>query len=513
MKKQLTAAIYDRWLFTLGGGEQVAFAYAQVLRDLGYQTTLLSHQKIDVDKAQQKMNVDLQNIAIKYLPPLPSSELPKFFESYDLFINTSYLDYFPNRSKNGILSVFFPGQIFLTPWEYLKRVLFIPSLNNFFIYPSSYENFANDEYFKGKIYKWLKPCSWINFKHNVNSIRITLYLPIFSFAVLDEIKFALNETNLVPTSRVFNHHSNTISYQFKFPQNTKNKKFSIILPAHEYAKEIALVRLTIPGLRYFLYNLFKKFFPVWEMRLHGGPGVTKRADLESYQKIITISKFCQKWIKKYWGLPSFILYPPVNTKEFASNCPKKKWITHIGRFFVTGHNKKQLDLVKIFKKIYDKYEVKDWELHFIGSVHEGAAHQAYFEQVKFEAQGYPIFFHIDVPFAGLKNILCQSSIYWHATGLDGNENENPIVFEHFGVTTVEAMAAGVVPIVINAGGQKEIVTKISGFKWNNRQELLKYTLLLIKNPQILKKLSTNAQQRSQYFSRKNFQKRFKELIT
>ena len=51
--------------------------------------------------------------------------------------------------------------------------------------------------------------------------------------------------------------------------------------------------------------------------------------------------------------------------------------------------------------------------------------------------------------------------------------------EHFGITTVEAMAAGCVPVVINKAGQREIVEDgVSGFLWNTWGELKDRTQLL-----------------------------------
>lgn len=506
-----TAAIYDRWLSTLGGGEQVAFAYAETLRHLGYQTTLLTHKKISREKAEQKMGVNLHNISIKYLPVLSSKELSGYSEKYDLFINTSYLDYFANRSKLGILSVFFPGQIFLTPYEYLKRALVIPSFKAFFIYPTQFEGFAYDEYARGEIYKWLGSESSISFNTPIRRLEMTFHFQTVAFSVIESIHFYWGKREIFPKLHILKHNKSRVFYRFDLPQTTE-QRFTIKLPDLPYANQVALLKLTIPDWRFSLYNLFKQFFPKWEMRLHGGPSVTKRSDLESYQKIITISEFCKKWIKKYWGLESQVLYPPVNTAAFSSDSQKKNHIIHIGRFFVTGHSKKQLDLVKVFKRLVDEKKAQYWELHFVGTIQEGQQHQEYFDQCRSEAKGYPIFFHTNANFDELKRRLSQSKIYWHATGLDENEEQDPILFEHFGITTVEAMASGCVPVVINAGGQKEIVTPESGFGWSNRKELISITTMLIKDPILLEKMGTAARERSTYFSRENFKKRFKYLI-
>ncbi len=509
MKK--TAAVYDRWLYTLGGGEQVAFGYAQMLRDSGYETTVLTHTSIDIKKAEEKLRVDLKGIAIKYLPPMTTLEVSRYTEQFDVFINTSYLDYFPNRSKLGILSVFFPGKIYLTPFEYVKRAFVLPSLRNFFIYPIHYEGFLFDETIKGRIFKWMSERSSIYFNGNVSSLEFVLYFQTLAFSTLEQIRFYLGDTQIFPSNHVLEHTRNTVAFYFDL-QRTKGKRLTIVLPNDEYCSKVALVKLTIRSYRYSIYNAFKKQFPKWEMRLHGGPGVTKLSDLQSYNKIITISQFSRQWIQNYWGLDATILYPSTNTSSFQPAKKKKNWIIHVGRFFVTGHSKKQLDLVNVFTKMQRDGKLRDWELHFVGSVHEGIQHERYFEQVKHQAEGFPVIFHTDVTFEKLQALLATSKIYWHATGLDENEKVQPILFEHFGITTVEAMASGCVPVVINAGGQKEIVTQESGFLWNTRQELSQATQQLADNPDLLLTYSQAAKQRSEFFDQKKGLKRFRSIL-
>jgi glycosyltransferase involved in cell wall biosynthesis len=447
MKTNKTAAIYDRWLATLGGGEQVAFAYAETLRDLGYKTSMLTHSVIDTQKAENKMGVNLKEIDITVLPQMSTQQLSEYTEKYDIFINTSYLDYFPNRSKSGILSIFFPSQIFLTPYEYIKRAVVLPSFSHFFIYPSHFEGFKFDEYKNRTIYKWMSQQSSIIFNKNVHNFSITLFCRTMAISLIDQITFTLDGKEVQPLIRHLHDKTNRVTFTFQVEDNA-HKRFTIHLPESQYAQDVALVKLTINNIRFVLYNLFKTYFPKWEMRLHGGPGVTKLSDLNSYQKIVTISGFSQKWIRKYWGLDSQILFPSVNVKNFLNDSKKKNWITHVGRFFVTGHNKKQLDLIKAFRTLIDSKNLKNWELHFVGSVADGEKHQQYFEQCKYYAEGYPIFFHTDVPFSELKNILAQSKIYWHATGLNEDENRSPILFEHFGITTVESMASGCIQTIL-----------------------------------------------------------------
>ena len=70
------------------------------------------------------------------------------------------------------------------------------------------------------------------------------------------------------------------------------------------------------------------------------------------------------------------------------------------------------------------------------------------------------------------------------------------------------MAAGCVPVVINAGGQPEIVThNKNGFLWTTEKELISLTIKLIKNQKLWYKQSFEAQKRSKDFSKKVFTKK------
>ena len=120
----------------------------------------------------------------------------------------------------------------------------------------------------------------------------------------------------------------------------------------------------------------------------------------------------------------------------------------------------------------------------------------------------------DINYQELAKIYSKAKIYWHAAGAGEDTDTFPQKAEHFGISTVEAMSAGVVPVVINAGGQKEIVEDgFSGFLWNSKEELIDKTGRLINNELLLKELSENAEKRSGDFSPDNFNKSLASLIT
>ena len=98
-------------------------------------------------------------------------------------------------------------------------------------------------------------------------------------------------------------------------------------------------------------------------------------------------------------------------------------------------------------------------------------------------------------------------------GYAQDDDAHPEWMEHFGIATVEAMAAGCVPVVINKGGQCEIVEHgVNGFLWNTLDELASYTLQLIEDETLRARMSMAARARSRTFDRDHFVARFEDLM-
>ena len=180
-------------------------------------------------------------------------------------------------------------------------------------------------------------------------------------------------------------------------------------------------------------------------------------------------------------------------------------ILHVGRFFRSGHNKKQLELVRVFKQLVDSERIdKQWQLTLVGQV--DPTQQAYLDEVLQEAQGYAIEILNNVALEKLRNLYQESAIYWHATGLGESNERSPERNEHFGISTVESMSYGCIPIVINTGGQPEIVShEKTGYLFNTEKQLEDYTVQCIKlfdqEPKQYKVLSKQAIDTARSFSR------------
>jgi glycosyltransferase involved in cell wall biosynthesis len=234
--------------------------------------------------------------------------------------------------------------------------------------------------------------------------------------------------------------------------------------------------------------------------------------IRSYRCIVVNSNFTRFWLQKRWKADGIVLYPPIDANKFRTDMGKKKMILSVGRFFLGGHNKKQHIMIKAFKELCED-GFKDWELHLIGGVTNSEKDQIYLQQLYEEGKGYPIFIHVNIPFTDTQKYYEESSIYWHATGYGENEEEHPEKLEHFGITTVEAMSAGCVPIVIKRGGQPEIVRhNLDGYLWNNLEELKSYTVSVSNNPELLRGMSKSSTERSRHFDKKEFERKFLEIV-
>ncbi len=243
--------------------------------------------------------------------------------------------------------------------------------------------------------------------------------------------------------------------------------------------------------------------PFSHMAIHGVLGKLKT---QTWKQVIYNSHFTQDIVQKYLPLSGKVVYPPVSIEEFWPN-KKQKNILTVGRLVGSGI-KKQDVMIEAFKTLVGDPLVKGWSLHIAGAAGEGD--QPFIDSLKKMANGFPIFFYPNISFKDLTTLYADSSIYWHAMGY---EETSPERFEHFGITTVEAMAAGAVPVVINKGGQKEIIEDgMSGFVWDDITHLHQRTLQLIVDPKMRERMSELAIKRSKDFSKEAFVRNIKEIV-
>lgn len=260
-------------------------------------------------------------------------------------------------------------------------------------------------------------------------------------------------------------------------------------------------------------SVVKKFYnaslDVLENMLTG----SRQQAIDSYQIIVANSKYTQGWVKKLWHRDSVIVYPVC--ENMGPPAKKEKIILNVGRFFADNgesHHKRQDLLIKTFSKMKDLHE-DGWELHFAGSTADDSKSLEYIKQIKNMTAGLSVHLHFNADFDELKKLYQKTAIYWHATGFGFDAHKLPQTQEHFGITTVEAMSAGAVPVVVNGGGQPETVDhEKCGFLWDNIEQLQTYTIKLANSPQLLSKMSAAAIEKSQHYNKSSFIKSLDEIF-
>lgn len=230
--------------------------------------------------------------------------------------------------------------------------------------------------------------------------------------------------------------------------------------------------------------------------------------MSSYQVKAAISHYSADWARRRWGIECEVVHPPVSA-HFASR-EKSNLILSVGRFAIEreGHRKQQGEMLRAFRDM-ERGALTGWRYMSVGGLGSTAEHRAFLNHLRDAAQGCHAEVLPNIQRETLRTLYEGAAIFWHAAGYGEDLDAHPERAEHFGMSTVEAMAAGCVPIVIDRGGQREIVEHgVAGFRWNTVAELKAYTLMVIGDAQLRARMSEASRIRSRQFSREQFSDRF-----
>lgn len=238
----------------------------------------------------------------------------------------------------------------------------------------------------------------------------------------------------------------------------------------------------------------------------GAPVGSSTAWLDSYDALVANADFTRGWVQRLWGRDSVVLHPPVALREAG---PKERAVLAVGRFFPRdkGHSKKQRELVQAFRRL----ERPGWTLHLVGGCAPDG--RDYLDSVRAEAEGLSVVLHPNATGAELAALYAKASVFWHAAGLGEDPERHPDRLEHFGISTVEAMSAGAVPVVLRAGGLVETVRDgVDGRHVDDLDGFVAATRALVDDPDGLSAMSARAQERARQFSLEAFDERLQTLL-
>ena len=123
----------------------------------------------------------------------------------------------------------------------------------------------------------------------------------------------------------------------------------------------------------------------------------------------------------------------------------------------------------------------------------------YYEYLRQGAPGNVSF--VLSPLRKVKDVLGRAMAYVHCA-----ENE------HFGITIVEAMAAGCVPIVHDSGGPREIVNEDVGFRWRDLPAAARQISAVVNDNELRRRFSAAASIRARQFRPEVFESEMAEVL-
>lgn len=232
---------------------------------------------------------------------------------------------------------------------------------------------------------------------------------------------------------------------------------------------------------------------------------TDKEFMAKYDYFFPNSQFTAHWLKEKWDVPEekvHVLYPPVTL--IASS--KLQNVKQRNSIFVCSRiekSKKIEDLIQAFSD--SDFLNKNCTLTVAGSIKNESP-----EYIRhLQAINPKVTFVFEPSREQIEELFLKATIFWHAKGFGETD---PYQMEHFGITTVEAMSAGCIPVVINKGGQVEIVTEDCGFKWDTLEELVSFTEQICGGSFDEEKITREAQNRSKDFSKEAFTNQLRDFF-
>lgn len=204
--------------------------------------------------------------------------------------------------------------------------------------------------------------------------------------------------------------------------------------------------------------------------------------------ILSNSKYTSDAIKKITGINPSLLYPPISKTFYVNPSDinvRENIVVSVSRIAP----EKRLTLIPYIARLTNR----KIRFRIIGLKESAQELNQILTLIERNKVSDRVEVMTDVSRGDLQSILRKSKVFLHLTH-----------GEHFGVSIVEAMASGCIPVVHNSGGPREFVP--DSLRFNEPEEAARKIEKAVFEwtPQESKRISTLAQQ----FDEENFSKRF-----
>ena len=490
-------AVSNLYWSTLGGGEQFAGGIARALGE-HHDVDLIGPDAIDLARFEERLGIDLRGLPLRRIDQ--ESDVTVLSRQYDVLVNTTYQSTAVNRARHGLYVVHFPGEVAgagqrrKDAWRRAVGHRMPPTivLRSDFYQPDRRGGPRRSD------------GAGLIDVYAAAGTPVTLSVRAEQAATVElwDRQILLARTELEagePTDLSF-AAGGAWPQQVTLESGTYRHEAR---PGVIWRYGVALTGVALGG----------RQEPAPPDRLRTKLLVPDRlGHLDTYDAIASNSRFTATWVQRLWGRPTEVLYPHVRSAP-PSRAAKEPLILNIGRFFDPrrGHSKKQLEMVQAFRRLHESGRIEGWWLHLVGGC--SPEDRAYALAVKREALGLPVHVHLSAPGSVLADLLDRASIYWHAGGLGEDPETHPDRFEHFGISVVEAMGAGLVPVVFGAAGPAEVVRDgVDGLQFRSLDELEAFTAGLAGDPAWRSALAASATHRAADFAPDAFARRLIALV-
>lgn len=211
--------------------------------------------------------------------------------------------------------------------------------------------------------------------------------------------------------------------------------------------------------------------------------------LRSIDLFLANSEFTRKAIRRLWHQDSLTIYPPCDVSGLKPSVNKKDVVLSVGRITEEKRYELMFGIARQLPTV---------DFRILGGL---AAEKLPYYSTLLSEKPPNVKILVDVSLASLKAELAEAKVYLHLM-----ENE------HFGISIVEAMASGCVPVVHESGGPIEIVNEDSGYKWQVPNQAVLQIKTLLGNNNLFEAKSKAAARRAALFDSRVFEERIREVV-
>jgi len=205
--------------------------------------------------------------------------------------------------------------------------------------------------------------------------------------------------------------------------------------------------------------------------------------------ILTNSNYCREFLNKYWGINATVIFPPVNVDLYHSNCfhaeHSKPWVVTVSRF--ARH--KRLEIIP-------EVAVRVPKAKFLIIGCGGGAHLIKAKSKRLGVENRIVLMP-NVSLIEKLKVMSKAQVYLHTTLNEG-----------FGIAIVEAMAAGLAPVVHKSGGPwTDILQRkqgVFGYGFETTEEAVQHISELLDENSLRLKMIDAAGERARTFSENRF---------